>query len=347
VRVVSEQQLLDELTNANANQASEDDSEDLLHIEYTLVALRLLQGGELTQDGGSTAQVVDSIDGVYQDAERGIALVDRGKAKNSVDADAVLVHEFVHAIQDNEQGLHDWRQQYPDYVDTSFALRTVSEGQATYAQFRAYTAISGNDVARVDWQRTFDKFQSELMTTALQDSSPYLAAITTFPYAYGAGLAHEFWSDHGAQFASPPQTTWQVLTHSAGDAFDAPITLEPVEPTPAADYGLVDNTVLGALLLELSTHQLGLSADQALDLAMAWRGDHLFIYAGPGPEQQTAWMWQLELRDAAHAKALQTLAVSAGLGAHTLGARAYFVGGDAEETPGFLLEAGAAFLATP
>ena len=214
VRVVTEERLIDELNAAAGEGASEDDRADLPHIERAFVDLGLLRAGELTEGGGSAAQIVANIDGIYQDAERGIALVDRGVARDNAEADALLLHEFVHAIQDAEFDLSAWREQYSRNVDTSLALRSVSEGQATYAQFRVLLAMTGRDVNRIDWDRTLTSFRDQLVNEAFDDPSPYFASITTFPYAYGAASARQAWSDHQAQFDAPPLSTLEVLSHA-------------------------------------------------------------------------------------------------------------------------------------
>jgi hypothetical protein len=340
VRVVSEQQLIDDL-NASKEEPNADETAELTHIERTFVDLRLLQAGELTQGGGSAAQIVANIDGVYQDAERGIALVDRGSARDDAEANALLLHEFVHAIQDAEHGLNAWSGRYSPSVDSSLALRSVPEGQATYAQFRVLLAMSGRDVARIDWDRTLGSFRDQLVSDAFADSSPYFASISTFPYAYGAASAYEAWSDHSAQFAAPPLTTFEVLSHDAGVAFAAPAALDVEAPAPDSDFRFVVGDSLGAFQLALSAHQLGAGVDDALDLALAWRGDALWIYAGPS--EQSVWMWMLELGDAQHARALAELAeASDEIEATASGTRVLLLGGD--ERPPFVTDAGAAFL---
>lgn len=343
VRVVSEQQLIDELDGASSEEPSAEDAADLRHIERTFVDLRLLQAGDLTEGGGSTAQIVANIDGVYQGAERGIALVDRGSARADADADALLLHEFVHAIQDAEQGLDAWRERYSTSTDTSLALRSVTEGQATYAQLRVLLAMTGLDVALTDWDRVLRNFRDQLVSDAFADPSPFFASVTTFPYAYGATSAYLSWPDHEAQFAAPPLTTLEVLSHDAGATFDPPDALDLEAPTPDGDFRFVDGDALGAFQLALSAHQLGLDVDAALALALAWRGDALFIYAGP--DEQTVWMWMLELGNAQQARKLAELAQgSTSMQGTASGTRVVLQGGG--DRPQFVVDAGAAFLAT-
>jgi hypothetical protein len=340
VRVVSEQQLIDELNMASDDEPSADETADLRHIERTFVDLGLMQTGDLTEGGGSVAQIVANIDGVYQDAQRGIALVDRDAARDDAEADALLLHEFVHAIQDAEQGLAAWRARFPTSSDSTLSLRSVTEGQATYAQFRVLLAMTGRDVSRIDWDHTLTGFRDQLIGDAFDDPSAYFASVTTFPYAYGAASAYQSWSDHPAQFAAPPLTTLEVLSHDAGVAFEPPAALDLQAPTPDGDFRFVDGDTLGAFQLALSAHQLGVDPDAALDLALAWRGDALWIYAGPS--EQTVWMWMLQLDDARHASALAELAQTSKIEATAFDTRVLLLSHD--DRPDFVANAGAAFL---
>lgn len=342
VRVVTEEQLIEELNadDADAGDEPADEAADVSHSERTLVDLRLLQPGDLTDEGGSTAQIVASIDGVYQDAERGVALVDRGEPRSDANANALLLHELVHAIQDAEFNLDAWREEHARTTDASLALRTVPEGQATYAQFRAYLAMTGRDVARIDWERTLGNFRDDLIAPAFDDRSPFLASITTFPYAYGAASAFRSWDDHQAQFDAPPLTTLEVLSEDAGIAFATPADLGEA-PTPDADYRLVDNDTLGAFAFSLSAHGLGADLTSARGLGRAWRADQLCIYASPAEE--TVWVWMLELADIAYADELMALVQThSRLEATASGKRIVLIGGDAR--PQFVLDAAAAFL---
>ncbi|HEX2869651.1 MAG TPA: hypothetical protein VHP33_00315 [Polyangiaceae bacterium] len=345
VRVVTEARLIEELNaeDAEAGDETADEAADVLHSERALVDLQLLQPGDLTDEGGSTAQIVASIDGVYQDAERGIALVDRGKTRSDANANALLLHEFVHAIQDAEFNLEAWRERHARSTDASLALRTVPEGQATYAQFRAYLAMTGRDVARIDWDRTLGNFRDDVIAPAFDAPSRFLASITTFPYAYGAANAFRNWPDHQAQFDAPPLTTLQVLSEDAGIAFAAPAEFGEA-PTPDADYRLVDSDTLGAFVFSLSAHGLGAEVSTARGLGQAWRGDQLYIYAGPAGE--TVWLWMLQLADIGYTGELAALVqTNSRLEATASGTRVTLIGGD--RLPQFVTDAGAAFLRAP
>lgn len=353
IRVISEQRLLEELQDSAAQDVADpDDLPDatkLPHIERALVELGLLMPGDLTQGGGATAELVDRIDGVYQDAQRGIALVDRGRPKDDAETAAVLLHEFVHAIQDDLYGLDEWRQERARDDDSTLALRSVVEGQATYAQFRALYAMMGYDLALVDLSPALDEFRDRLLRSAYDDPSPFLASFTTFPYAAGVGPAARAWSQTGLHFAEqqfthPPLTSLEALS----DSFELDLTRLPPADLQAPELGdgsagtdsytLIDESRLGAFLFELFLHRQGISQDARL-LARTWSTDRLWIYSGP--EQRTAFLWEIEL--------VQTPFTDLNLtslgGVHEQsGPKLFIANGDAP--PDFLLAAGREFLNT-
>ncbi len=349
IRVVSEAQLLDELQEAARDASDDEDASDtanLRHVERALLELQLVARGALTDGGGATAEIVDRVDGVYQDAERGIALVDRGRPQDTPEAAAVLVHEFVHAIQDERYDLNLWRQQQATDVDSSLSLRSVSEGQATYAQFRVLYAMMGYDLASVDLASALDAFRDRVLRTVYEDASPYVASFTTFPYAIGVHAAERSWSATGLhyaerQFQDPPLTTLQALGDSYGLDLARPTARVPPAPEIEAGFELVDQTRLGAFMFELFLRRHGLGAADARALALDWTTDRLWIYAGPN--DSSAFLWEVELQasrfDILHE---QLEAPPAGGIREQRGQRLFVVGGDA--SPAFLVAAGRAFL---
>lgn len=344
IRVLSEDDLLKQL-RADAEPADPAAEAAVPHLQRALVDLRLLQPDDLTEHGGVLGDIARRVNGLYEDAEHGITLVDRGLPQDGVDQDAQLIHELTHALQDQAYDLTTWRKAYPSFTDTSLALRSVTEGEATFVQYRAWAAMSGTDPNFVDWPATFVNLRLRLMTAALADDSPYFAMDATFPYGFGAVLANQAWSDegpsyHASQFAEPPQTTLEVIAKALHK--DVPELATPPFETPAAtdDYSAVDDTVLGALLFEAVAHKLGDDAKDPLQLPLGWRGDRLFIYAGP--DDETAWIWQLQLDSADTAQQLTDLAKKKDLSVEISDDRVFLYGGD--HPPQFLIDAGQTFL---
>jgi hypothetical protein len=346
IRVVTEAQLVDELEAADDEPDEPDDAAELERLERALVDLRLLAPGALTEGRGRTEDLVDRVDGVYRDAEHGIALVDRGMPKNDAESNAVLVHELVHAIQDAVYDLNTWQAQYDSDLDTLLALRSVSEGQATYAQFRVVFAMLGYDLSRYDLSGPMDDFRSRLMRSAHADPSPYTASLTTFPYAAGVGPAARGWSASephfsAARFEAPPLTTWRALSDSYAPELSEPDPVELPDPDLDPDFVAVGSSALGAFMLELFLGAQGFDAETARSLALDWRADRLWVYAGP--QQRTGFLWQVELQTTEWGRALDDARPPPTGVVREHHRRRLFVAGS-DTPPEFLLTAGRRFV---
>jgi hypothetical protein len=103
---------------------------------------------------------------------------------------------------------------------------------------------------------------------------------------------------------------------------------------------LQEDTTLGSFLFGFTAHQLGDDDQDAFARAPEWRGDELWIYAGP--DETTAWVWQLQLDEDASAENLRKLAKHSHLASESAHDRVFVVGG--ENPPSFLVDAGRAFL---
>lgn len=346
IQVRTEEELIDELESAAAEGEPDDEDASLPYAEQALVQLGLAQPGDFTGED-STANLVERISGVYIDAERGITIVDRGEPKDDEESNALLLHELVHALQDSQYGLGAWRDSLPSTEDSTLALRAVTEGQATYLQFRALLAMTNRDVSKVDWPTSLDNFQADLLDEAYKDPSPYLASIVTFPYAYGAQLSYQAWTEDGVrfhemQFDKPLLTTYEVASAVDGDG-DRLDEIAFTAPTSVEDAGLTlqQETALGAFLTELQLRASGVTSADAVELAQAWRGDRLFIYS---QGDSAAWLWELEFADVDEAAAFVERDFQAGVVAENDGARAFVAGGDGEP-PESVLAAGRAYVA--
>jgi hypothetical protein len=208
--------------------------------------------------------------------------------------------------------------------------------------------MSGRDVERIDWEKSLDNFETDVLSEAYDDPSPYLASIVTFPYAYGARLAYRSWleygpSFHSRQFANPRLTTYAVVGDIEGTRTNFG-ELEFTEPVgaEASEHELLQDTALGAFLSELHLRRSSITAERAHELAQQWRGDRLFIYSDPNGG--AAWLWQVTLATAADGEAFIEHDFDADISAKTLDGRVYIAGGDGG-APQFLLDAGDAFLA--
>jgi len=263
------------------------------------------------------AESVKNVWGFYSEEDKSVRIIDHGADSNRETSTSVLVHEFVHVLQDREVDLAAVKQGADTY-DQGLAVDAVIEGEAQFQQERFLASMLGFDPAQIDWDRLFENGVDDGEQALFQQDSVMTAAWDIFPYRWGARRVHLGWDATGHAgvldlFASPPADT-QVLMAS----IDAVATdVEPVQidaPVPTDDWAPLGDDVLGAFgTFELLGKRT--SVDTARELAVAWRGDRLAIYGGAGDQHvaQTAVVWQCEFADAASAtKAQQRLRGGAG-----------------------------------
>ncbi|HEY6079904.1 MAG TPA: hypothetical protein VIW29_13915 [Polyangiaceae bacterium] len=350
VRVVSEPEFRAELEQSVAEGAAErppKDEQARAAMERALVDLELIEPGALSEEA-RIDDIVRLFVGVYQDAEQGILLVDRDHSLSSVELDMLLVHEYIHALQDADYELDGWHENHLDTTDAVLAARSVTEGEATFYQMRAGVGMLGYTAGSVDFDATFDKLRRDLEESARADVSPYVASSATFPYGYGATVSNRLWQEQGQGFeaelfANVPTTTREIIRFAVygnlGD--DAREPLEHAAPTAAAPYALVDEDVLGAWITLLVL----LADDETFDpTAVDVFSDHLWVYSDDAGE--TAWLWEVATNAPGAVQSRvdqlqQRLGGSVTL--DTNRGRLYLAGGS-DGVPDFLSQAGSAFI---
>jgi hypothetical protein len=284
----------------------------------------------------------------YYDVERGQLVVRddvmrafEGKpAPASVDlaeARVVLVHELVHALQDQHLGLSANIDAQRD-SDADNAFRALIEGDATLAMIaysleRESMALSEltRNPARVrnlsELVRSSPLAGSELGSAPAIVRVPLLSAyvdgLTFAAYLHGDGG----WGRVDRAHADAPQSTEQVLHPELFARHEAPE--RPRLPSPrdalGAGYELLHEDTLGELELRV---YFGAAAQEAAaqHAAQGWGGDRLYAYRGADQKIAIVWLttWddEREAREAEQAAERVAATTAAGARAEQLVARA-------------------------
>ncbi len=200
----------------------------------------------------------------------------------------LLIHELVHAVQDQTVDLHALTSNELDN-DRQTAAQAAIEGHATLVMLEyMMEQMRGSpvDLAEVpDFSASLRPALDGLRTQfpALADAPPVIQESLLFPYLEGAGYVQSLWreGDRVAPFGDYlPRSTEQVLTH---DLADPPVGLA-VEVAGAQalhqdDLGRLETGVL------LDTH---LGAGSAR-LATGWGGDEYELVRLAGGGEGLAW----------------------------------------------------------
>jgi hypothetical protein len=228
-------------------------------------------------------------------------------ANDLTEARIVLVHELVHALQDQHLELSAHIHAERD-TDASNAFHALVEGDATLAMIGYALEREQIPLHRLTGNPTqVRSFSDVVRRSPLAGSELEQApAIVRVPLlsSYVDGLAFCA-SLHGSggfaavdrAHASPPVSTEQVLHPERYAQADVPslVSLPELPELSAAGYELVREDTLGELEMSVYFGQ-GVSEDEAKRAADGWDGDRIRVYRAQNAPSAVVWLsvWDSE-----------------------------------------------------
>ena len=217
---------------------------------------------------------------------------------------SILVHELVHALQDQTYGLSGPLDRFntPDFDrgDEALAFRMLMEGEATYFQFKSAYARSGQEHLLAVELEARSAQPASLSPLAKDPSIPeFLVQQIVAPYAKGPLFVHRVCASQGtdaldALFKSPPTSSEQILSPHKRlfPTRDAPSVLELPDLSDTFGPGteLRARETFGEFGCRLIFKAL--TGDENLAACEGWDGDRAHAYARPG-EAWAALVWAL------------------------------------------------------
>lgn len=238
------------------------------------------------------------------------SLVARGGTILGAPSAMVLVHEYVHALQDQRLGLDD-DEDDSRTTDEDNAYAALVEGDATLTMLGIGLAQSGRTLDDVTRPRGLLRAQmsgdveSGPAGSELAGAPAILRAPLLSRYLDGLTFVGDLHGGHDdprrsgfaaidAAFGAPPTSTEQVLhpgRYASGER-PAPIVLPALASLERAGFEAVDEDTLGELELSVFLGQ-GTSRDRDRDGAAGWDGDRLRVYHRAAAEggEALAFLW--------------------------------------------------------
>lgn len=256
-------------TNALFESEGWYDTEGPADFGATMEALGMADPGDVALVGDDQA-FADDVLGFYDTGSKRLYV--RGRSLTPF-VRLTLVHELVHAWQDQHYGLTGLGDAVTN-TDQAIAVKALIEGHASRVEEQWRAAQSATDRASID--------AAEAMLGTVEDPTRgqrSLGALYQFPYAVGEEFATAL-ADRGKltdAYRQPPLSTEQVLHPEAFFREEQPVAMDP----PAADGHVVDTGVLGELGLILLLSR-GEPAAGAADEARGWAGDAYVTWEDDG-----------------------------------------------------------------
>lgn len=196
-----------------------------------------------------------------------------------------IVHELVHALQDQYINLDAFLDDKKIDEDEQTARDAVIEGQGTFAMMQYMLAKSGLDIDSIGniEELMSQATMAEVGQFPVFKSAPmYLKESLLFPYTRGLQFAR--WHrdkdgkvDFGVALKNPPRTTAEILHPGTGPAARLDTLKAPALDSVPAGYKFLGDGVMGELDLKVLLKQY--AGDQvAASLAPAWRGFRYGVY---------------------------------------------------------------------
>lgn len=255
---------------------------------------------------GNIKLMKEQLAGFYDPAQQTMVLAaDLGKAEQ----EATLLHELVHAFQDQHFELGKRLKYEPMQGDKLAALHTLAEGDATSAMLGAALKEQGYDINQLS-----DEMLSDRMRMTFQTTSPEIPSIikraALAPYLDGLTFVNELrrsggWKLVDKVWADPPQSTEQLLHPEKHAAKEKWRTFASPKP-PLASCELVYEDVIGEQGIKTLFEEWVDGRDAAAG-AEGWNGDRATLFRC-GKEH--ALLWRIAYDESGEsARAIETFRV--------------------------------------
>ncbi len=250
---------------------------------------------------------ISQIAAYYSSSNDRITVVDRDYEE--VSAQALLAHEFAHAIQERQFGFAEvWAGVNSE--DTALAARSVVEGDASHTEYAWTYEQLGYLPDEIDWEAIYADGKSRLDERVVDPEVALVDTASFFPYSYGFAFMSQATltnglAARGVAFGAPPSSALEVMSGPFGAAptFDFP---NVAHPAPVEGHTREVEDRMGAWYVYGFLRRNGVAEEEAWTTALSWRGDELAVY-DTGSEVAAVWRVRFEesasmVRDAINAE---------------------------------------------
>lgn len=193
-----------------------------------------------------------------------------------------LLHELVHALQDQHFDLEEVVSWTPDDTDRSSALSCLAEGDATSAMFDGVLP-EGQSAISLPEGMIAEKMRQQAAQTDKEDIPALIQESLRAPYLDGINFVDALrrrggWEEVNRVWKRPPITTEQVLHLDKYDSAEAPLAVAiPSPPPDGRQWTMLLSDIWGEQSSRLIFEQWQERALAARSAA-GWGGDRIVVY---------------------------------------------------------------------
>jgi hypothetical protein len=302
IRTISVEQYRDELTPDKPPQPPDDAPEEP-KVDPWDVALQWLGLVTPTMTSGEAAVAhrLRTVAAYYSSSEQRVTVIDRGGDREDRADTILLVHELVHAFQDNEV-----RGRPVDHTtDGGFAGRALIEGEARMYEELAAAEVDGIAPRGLDWHSHYARHVAHLRSKLAEHSSPFYA-VSPFVYDLGADMLMGGWLEGGNAAVRklgetfPRNAVGYMARHERMELDRAPRIACRVD-APAESFAPEGYDRFGAMQLYAFLSAADMPDGDAWRTALDWRDDVLWVFFDED-SQKVVLSWRIRLANAAAAE---------------------------------------------
>jgi hypothetical protein len=293
-RVMTEQEYVD-YRNALFDGITEPPTN---HFEVAMTWLGLAEPGSFRYRPLTRDDVKDWF-GTYRWREDDLLLIDHGKPANDIAANVALVETLIRALRDRNLDIGAWSSYVSiTDIDSRWGGDASYFGEARFYADRYQAALEGVDLAEFNQLAPINQGIHDDVEWIRRQASTFMATNERFPDHFGARAAYLAWQrdgDAGVNAIFDSRLLTQQLMASETEQLAAPaVKLHEKPKAPEAWVTDPNLTAIGAWGLYLALNKR-LPADEAWQLALAWRGDQVYVFQSVEPNDETALIWQVDL----------------------------------------------------
>ncbi|MEW5944910.1 MAG: hypothetical protein AB1742_01800 [bacterium] len=221
----------------------------------------------------------------------------------------VMVHEMVHALQDQHYDLDYYDEKYKQNSDAGYAYSAIVEGMAEFVETeyiynqwgrstRDYLDHRHNLYRLLERVREYEFAGEELLEVGRDycgEMMSYDNLMGFFKYTYGEAMAQEAAMEHGWKgvkelFNRYPLSTEQVVhpeKYFEEETLDLPtfVGYPDFYDVLPEDYAFLDSDSLGEFRIYLLIKDLELEPRDAINVSEGWDGDRYYAFRNPDTDE--------------------------------------------------------------